>query len=162
MKIFAYIFGTMIIVGLLIWGLTYISKPKNIASYSVNDPNSPKIEVAQTKFDFGKISVNDIANHEFTMKNTGKTPLNITNIITSCHCTSAILKIPGKADSPEFGMVKNDSWQGAILPGDTGTLVVTYKPSVMPVKGMISRVITLTSNDPNQDQIQFEITADVE
>ncbi len=163
MKTFAYVFGGIILLGLAIWGFSHWSKPsKNIAGYSAGDPNAPKAEVTEKKFDFGKIKLTDIAKHDFKIKNTGKNPLIITSIMTSCHCTTAILKVSGKPDSPEFGMHQDSSWQGEIALEEEATVSVVYEPAKMPVKGAVSRVITLTTNDPGNKEIQLEITADVE
>jgi len=164
MKVFLWIFGAIIVLGLIIWGFTRLTTPvKSIASYSASDPNAPKIELNENNFVFGKISLSNNATHDFKIKNTGKNPLVITDLMTSCHCTSAILKVPGQPNSPEFGMMSGESnWQGEIAPGAEATIETIYKPSVMPVKGPVSRVITFRTNDPNNKEIQLEITADVE
>jgi len=166
MKVFYVILGVAIVAVIV---LTIVGFSKNLSgkvagvtTYQKNDPNAPQVIIPEKKFDFGKISLNDVAKHDFKIKNDGKSPLIITGIITSCHCTSAILKIPDKADSPEFGMHQDSSWRGEIAPGVEASLEAIYKPALMPVKGAVSRVVTLSTNDPNNTQVQLEITADVE
>ena len=166
MKVFYVILG-VVILAVIVFTIVGFSenlsgKVAGVTTYQKNDPNAPQLTIPDKNFDFGKISLNDVAKHDFKIKNNGKSPLIITDIITSCHCTSAILKIPGKADSPEFGMHNDSRWRGEIAPGVEASVEAIYKPSLMPVKGSISRVITFSTNDPNNPQVQFEITADVE
>lgn len=49
--------------------------------------NSPVMTFAETKFDFGDITEGDVVNTVFKFKNTGKSPLIITNARASCGCT---------------------------------------------------------------------------
>lgn len=164
MKTFFYALGGIILLGLIIWGFASLSKPasSSVQSFQAGDPSAPKAEMTEKKFDFGKIKPSDIAKHDFKIKNTGKSPLMITSIITSCHCATAILKVPGKADSPEFGMHQHSNWQGEIAPEEEADVLVIYEPAKMPVKGQVSRVITLATNDPSSQEIQLEVIANVE
>lgn len=163
MKTILIILGGAAVVILIIVAITKSGgSDKKIAGYTMSDPNAPKVEMQEKKYEFGKINLNDVAKHDFKITNTGKSPLTITGIITSCHCTSAVLKIPGKTDSPEFGMHVHDNWQGELAPGAEADLEVIYKPSVMPVKGQISRVVTFSTNDPSNKEVQIEITAEVQ
>jgi hypothetical protein len=73
-------FSSLIIVGIL-----FI-----IASCSQNEiSNKAKFTLKdkETEFDFGKITYNSEAIHEFAFTNTGKEPLIITNVKSSCGCT---------------------------------------------------------------------------
>ena len=46
------------------------------------------MEVAETKFDFGKLKDGDKVRHNYKVKNTGSEPLLIANVQTSCGCTA--------------------------------------------------------------------------
>ncbi len=46
------------------------------------------IEVAETKFDFGKIKDGDKVRHTYMIKNAGTNPLVISNVQVSCGCTA--------------------------------------------------------------------------
>jgi len=162
MKFLWAILGTLVLSGIIIMVIVLSNKPpKSIAGYSVGDPNAPRIEVTEKTFDFGKIKSTDVAKHDFKIKNTGKNPLVITDIMTSCHCTTALLKISGQSDSPEFSMEMSD-WQGEIAPGAEATLEAIYKPAVMPVSGQVSRVVTFKTNDPANKEVQLELLANVQ
>lgn len=164
MKSFIYICLALLIGGGIVWG--FVASGKNsqkIAAYSASDPAAPKIEVTQTDFDFGSITVNDSPAHAFEIKNSGKSPLVISDIMTSCHCTSAKLKISGQPDSPEFGMMEGENnWQASLDSGQSAQLEVVYKPAVMPVKGQVSRVVTFNTNDPQNKTMQLQISANVQ
>ena len=130
---------------------------KKVADYSADDPNAPKLETTEKRYDFGKITLQDVVSHDFNINNVGKNPLVITDLMTSCHCTTVILKVPGKADSPEFGMHTEGGWQGEVPPETEAVLAVTYEPAKHPARGPVSRVITFNSNDPSNQKVQLEV-----
>lgn len=162
MKNLWFIIGAIIVLVVAIVAILGFNGPsKKVAGYSISDPNAPKVEIQEKRFDFGKISLNDVAKHNFQIKNTGSNPLVITDLMTSCHCTTAILKVPGQPDSPEFSM-QMANWQEEIPPGVEAVVETVYKPAVMPVSGQVSRVITFNTNDPNNKEVQLEVVAVIE
>lgn len=165
MKTILIILGIAIGIGLVIALVAGFSNNANtnskVAGYKAGDPNAPKLELQEKRYDFGKISVKDEVKYEFKLKNTGKSPLVVTNLITSCHCTSAILKVDGKPASPEFDMHANPNWSAEVAPEKEAVVEVIYAPSKMPVSGQVSRVITFNTNDPTNKEIQLEIFANV-
>ncbi len=163
MKIFLWIFFGIAILIFVIWGFTrFDNSSKNIVIYSTDDPNAPKMEITEKYYDFGKITLQDVVRHNFSIKNIGKDPLVISDVVTSCHCASAIIKIPDMADSPEFGMHFDKKWQGSINSGEEASVEVIYTPAKMPVRGLVKRVVTLQTNDPLTKEVQFEISAEVQ
>lgn len=158
------IIGCVVLIGLALFLVSkYLgsNEDKKVASYTVSNPDAPKIEIPEKIHDFGKINLTDVAKYPFKVKNGGKSPLVITSITTSCHCTTAVMKIPGKSDSPAFAMHSMDAWQGEIASGEGAVLEVIYEPAKMPVKGPINRIIYLRTNDPNNPDPKFEINAEV-
>jgi hypothetical protein len=95
-----------------------------------DNPNGPVIKFDSIVHDFGTIiKRTDPANCEFTFKNTGKEPLILSDVKSSCGCT-----IPSWTKEP-------------ILPGKTGTIKVSYtKTSNI---GIIGKQITVFSNANN-------------
>ena len=122
--------------------------------------NAPRLEISQTTFNFGKISLNEKKQTSFPIKNSGTSPLTISGAKTSCDCTTAQFKIGGN-QSPLFGMHEPPSWSAILEIGETGELVVFYDPQVHPVSGPINRVVEIFSNDPRGKQ-QVMIYAEVE
>lgn len=150
------------LIGVVVWGFGGSNTSRQVAGYSIEDPNAPKVEITEKRFDFGKIQLTDIVKHEFKLKNVGKNPLIITDLMTSCHCTTVIMKVQGKEASPEFGMHSMPAWQGEISAGTEAALEVIYEPAKMPVHGAVSRVISFSSNDPANKNVQLEIVGVVE
>ncbi|MCC8425543.1 DUF1573 domain-containing protein [Mucilaginibacter sp. UR6-11] len=77
-------------------------------------------------FDFGKIKQSEKVSHRFKFTNTGKSPLIITNATASCGCTTPVWpKTP-------------------VLPGDTGSIAVTFNSAGK--SGLQDKLITVTAN----------------
>jgi len=74
---------------------------------------------------YGKVALNSNGVRIFEFTNTGKAPLIISKIISSCGCT-----VPKKPEAP-------------ILPGETGKIEVKYDTSKA---GRFSKAITIYSN----------------
>lgn len=87
----------------------------------------PTIDFAETKFDFGEFPERQsMAKHNFMFVNNGNQPLIITNVKSTCGCTS-----PKYTKEP-------------IAAGDTGYIYVTYFATGRP--GKFNRAIKVASN----------------
>jgi len=122
--------------------------------------------IDKTSEDFGSMKVSDEKTATFTIANTSDATLRIWNVATSCDCTFASVVIDGK-ESGKFNMpghmnstLKN--WIGEVPAGKQAILNVTYKPSVMPVTGPISRQVTFSTNDPNNPEVMVSVSANVQ
>jgi hypothetical protein len=93
---------------------------------TVVSADAPIIVFEREIFDFGKIAQGEKVNHEFKFKNTGKTPLIISNATATCGCTV-----------PEFP-------KEPVLPGKEGVIKVTFNSEGK--EGMQDKVITVNSN----------------
>ncbi|MGV8945722.1 MAG: DUF1573 domain-containing protein [Lutibacter sp.] len=89
------------------------------------DTNAPAFEFVTEVIDYGKIALNADGLRIFKFKNTGKSPLVITDVKSSCGCT-----IPKKPTEP-------------ILPGQTGEIEVQYATNRA---GGFSKTVTVYSN----------------
>ena len=88
------------------------------------------IEFQETSFDFGTIGENDgKAVHVFQFKNTGESPLILTNVRAGCGCTT-----------PEWN-------RQPIAPGESGNIKVSFDPRNRP--GTFTKSITVNSNATN-------------
>ncbi len=83
-------------------------------------------------YDFGKIKQNSEGIHEFTFKNTGKDPLIITNVKSSCGCT-----VPTFPEKP-------------LKKGETAKIHVKYDTKRV---GTFRKTITVYSNAKNSPVI---------
>jgi hypothetical protein len=88
--------------------------------------DAPVIVFERDIFDFGKIVQGESVQHEFKLKNTGKSPLIISNATATCGCT--VPQVPGEP----------------VLPGKEGVIKVVFNSEGK--MGMQDKVITVTSN----------------
>lgn len=117
----------------------------NVAPVGVDDNFVPIIEVETDEFDMGLISNAEPTSKPLKVFNRGKLPLKIYNIETSCACT--------QGEIPEA--------QSVIPVGGEGIVTVTVDPYRIP--GFVSdKVLTISSNDPNQTQVKVTVHADVD
>ena len=137
------------------------TKNISIVEYSVDDINRPEFIIGQTNFDFGRMSLSETKTQDIIIKNTGKSPLVLSDFITSCDCTFAQVIIDGQT-SPRFSMHRNRDWRGEIPPDTQAIVRMIYEPRIMPVKGKIKREIIFKTNDPNQPVVNLSFTAQVE
>lgn len=158
------IIGIIVVMLLVVGGIIFAasrSQSPTAPQYQANDTERPKLEIAQTSFDFGKVKVSDVKDYETTIKNTGQKPLVISSLLTSCNCTFAQLTYNGQA-SPKFSMHDKSNWNVAIAPGDSATLKIYYEPRLMPVQGGVTRDILFKTNDPANPAGNIKFTAYVE
>ncbi len=90
-----------------------------------DNPNAGDFKLAEETWDFTNIPQNKPVTHDFTFTNVGKEPIVITNVQTSCGCTS-----PKWPKEP-------------ILPGKSDMISVTYNAAHA---GSFNKSITITSN----------------
>ncbi len=102
---------------------------ENVAEAAARDANSgklPSIEFNETQHDFGTIPNGTPVSTVFEYKNTGSSPLVVSDIKSTCGCT-----------------VPSD-WTKEVMPGETGRFTVQFDG-----KGngnQISKTITMTTN----------------
>lgn len=112
--------------------------------YSLVFGGSPKIEIAPPFKDLGDVTKEGF-NYTFAVKNIGNKPLVINRVSTSCGCTQASID------------------KERLVPGEETTLQVTFNPKLMEeeVKGKVSRIIFIDSNDPEKPNFEIKLTANV-
>ena len=130
-------------------------------SYTKGDTEKPAASIDSNLKELGKMKVSDERTAEFSIKNNGSKPLELYKLSTSCDCTFAKLDINGVI-SPEFTMHSKNNWKAQLPPGETAKLFVTYRPFIMPVKGLVTRQASLNTNDPENETLIFNINATVE
>ncbi len=104
------------------------TKPQEATTPPVDNPNAPEIKFNKEVHDYGSILKGADGNCTFTFTNTGKEPLILSNVRSSCGCT-----VPTWTKDP-------------ILPGKTGKIDVHYDTNRL---GQIAKQITVTSNAKN-------------
>lgn len=90
------------------------------------DPNAPEIKFDQEVIDYGTMEFDANTLREFKFKNTGKSPLILSNVQVQCGCTNV------------------DGWpKEPIAPGKTASFKVKYDSKRV---GKFDKKITVTSN----------------
>lgn len=94
---------------------------------SVDIENLPVLTFEQDVFDFGTVIEGKSVNHTYEFVNTGKSDLVITNVSTSCGCTTA-----------------KDWSKKPYQPGEKGTITITFESENRP--GKINKSVDIVSN----------------
>lgn len=114
-----------------------------IGLFSCNDAGNSstesRIEFKNTEFDFGNIPYKAEATYEFTFTNTGKKPLIITNVKSSCGCT-----VPSYPAEP-------------VKPGESASISVRYDSKRIGVFSKSVEVYTNGKNSPVKLRIKGEV-----
>lgn len=103
--------------------------------------NEPRITFPETTFNFGRVKSSTVLSHQFTVTNTGKARLEISDVRPGCGCT-----LPGK-------------WDRQIEPGQSGKIPIQFNPSGF--NGSVTKTITVASNDPTQPLRTLTIEATI-
>ena len=152
----------LILIGIVAIGEQKESKKiGQVVVYQSKNQEKPVAEFDTETKNLGNMNVSDEKSADFVVKNTGTKPLSLFNINSSCGCTAGVVTIGGEK-SPEGAMHLKNSWIGTVNPNDTATVTVIYRPSVMPVKGDVSRSVYVETNDPANKQLTFTVIAFVE
>ena len=154
--IIGYILGVIILMGIII----VVNSKGTITTTKIDDPNRPVATANTTSFDFGKMTNQDIRSKTFEITNTGKSDLLLTQVATSCDCTYVYVTTGG-TKSPKFTMHAKLSWRGKIAPNESAQVEVIYEPAIMPVQGKVERIVTVTTNDPKHETLEFKVQAEV-
>lgn len=151
---------SILIIGGIAWGsVSYFLQAKE-GGYS----GIPQIAIDPLDYDAGVVSMSDESvKYTFEIKNKGNGDLELNKIWTSCMCTTAHLRVDNKV-SPEFGMHNNIKfWSQKIAPNAIGYLDVVFDQAFHGPMGTgeIVRLIYLSTNDPNNKDVEIKLSADV-
>ncbi len=103
--------------------------------------SGPKIQFAETAFDFGRISSGELAKHEFVFTNTGTATLEINDVRPGCGCTTA------------------GTWDKKVEPGKTGVIPLQFNSTGF--SGSVTKSATVTCNDPGQSNLVLQLNAKI-
>lgn len=150
---------TLAIIGGGVWALQLTDSPKVQSAATEN----ARATMPETTHDWGSVSMKDgVVNKKFTITNGGTEPLVLSNVTTSCMCTTAQLTLAGET-SPIFDMHGKSSYTMAVPPEETAELEVIFDPAFHGPSGVgaITRIITVQTNDAENKELTFTLTATV-
>jgi hypothetical protein len=137
MKKAILLIATIVIAAFTVYG--QVSTSNKPAQSTEKNPNAPFLSFEKTVHDYGTIPYKGDGKCEFKFTNTGKEPLILTAVHSSCGCT-----VPKWPREP-------------ILPGHSDVIKVEYKTNRV---GKINKTITIRSNAIN-DVIVLRIKGEV-
>jgi hypothetical protein len=104
----------------------------------------PKLDLPTVSHDFGRIPGRPDVAHIFAVQNPGTKDLVISNLVTSCGCTTAELS-------------------SSVIPqGQRADLTVTFDPDFHLTLGQVVRLVWFATNDPAQPWAEVRIMANVQ
>lgn len=118
-----------------------------------------KVSTNEQSHDWGKIPINDgNVTKQFNIANEGSEPLKLSNVNTSCMCTTAQL-VRGSEKSPKFGMHGKSSYVMELMPGEQAQIEVVFDPAFHGSSGLgpITRQVVLNTSDPDHSRLQFSL-----
>lgn len=151
---------TLAILGVVL-GAYLAFSPKN--SETTSTLVNTEISIPEESYDWGEIDINGgVVNHSFIVKNEGNETLDLSNITTSCMCTTA--KLIGDAEeSPVYGMHSQSNYIMELAPQQSAKLYVEFDPAYHGPTGTgpITRIITIDTNDSDNKILNFTLTGTV-
>jgi hypothetical protein len=106
----------------------------------------PSIAIEATNLDLGNVVNGEIVSRDLAVRNDGDADLVIDGIITSCTCTQATVD-PMTIPAGQSGILHIEFDSGFHGPDLTGPLI---------------RQVFISSNDPQQPELQVELNVNVE
>src|SRR4051812_42423431 len=102
---------------------------------------NPQITFAEQTYDFQKVKSGEVVKHSFVFTNTGSATLNILEVKPGCGCTTA------------------GTWDKTVEPGKTGSIPLQFNSAGF--GGKVTKVATVTSDDPGHSNVVLQITGTV-
>lgn len=125
--------------------------------------NRPQISIDPLSYNLGRVSKSKgKLKLNIKVQNTGKDVLKITDLKTTCACTTVQLKI-NKYTSPSFSTEGAESgWEASIGPEEKGELLIVTDLTHEHVHlGPMVRTVEIRSNDPVRSLIKIEFEAEI-
>lgn len=130
---------------------------------SISKTQNAKAEVLETSFAWGEIAYEGPkATKTFKIKNSGAETLKLSNVKTSCTCTSAQIVIDNQK-SPLFSMHGTSNWIGEVPVGKEAELMVIFDQQFHGPSGVgpIERIISVETNDAQNSKLEFNLKGNV-
>jgi len=120
--------------------ISNVTSGKEVSAVKTDAADAPVMSFENTSHDFGQVTDGEKVSYDFKFKNTGKSPLIISNALASCGCT-----VP---DYPRY----------PVAPGKEGMISVIFDSAGK--SGIQDKVVTLTSN-ALASTMQLHLTGEV-
>jgi hypothetical protein len=124
----------------LFQGCSIQDQSQKATSAQIESIGAPKLVVERTSYDFGEIVPGSSNTAVFNFRNAGDKPLKIADVKKCCGAVTEL-------DKEELS------------PGETGVLSVKYRTGQR--TGILSKKVSMFTNDPENQQVELSITGKV-
>ncbi len=124
----------------LLLGVAHAGEAPRPGSADITQASGPRLTVSEPSHDFGTVRQGRTQRHLFTLANAGTERLEITDIQSSCGCTTV------------------GDWPKTLKPGESAALPVELDTAQF--LGPVAKAITIVSNDPAQETV-LELKANI-
>jgi hypothetical protein len=101
----------------------------------------PLIELAETRYDAGRVRQGERVEHTFVFRNAGQRDLRISHVRPSCDCTAT-------------------GAESVVPPGQTGEIVASFDTAGL--AGEVTRTTAVFSNDPSAPVVHLKLIASID
>jgi len=146
---------------LVVGGLIWLGSTKEEGTANAS---SGSLSVSETSWNLGMISMKDGLNEKkIELKNETDSPVTVTEMQTSCMCTTATVINENGRKGPTKGMVGHGGtprMSQVIAPGETAQLAVVYDPNAHgpDAVGPITRNVTIRTDSADQPKIDLRFS----
>lgn len=151
----AALVGILFIAG-TVYGLAQLSKTVEVVV-----ENDAAATVDETDYDWGTIKMYDgLAKKTFTVKNTGTRMLKLYSATTTCSCTTVQIRTAAQ-QTANLSMHSQSNDVIDVAPGGQAEVEVVFNPAFHGPSGVgpIQRSAIVKTNDPNQPELKFNLSA---
>lgn len=158
-----FIIIVILITAIVLTGGIFLATKNKSKDLTAAEPlnSTASAVVGETSYDWGEIGINDgEVEKTFKIKNEGSSPLKLSNVITSCMCTTAQLVLRDLS-SPVFGMHSKSNYVLEVPSGAEADLKVVFDPAFHGPSGVgpINRQVVVSTNDSSKPELNFMLTA---
>jgi len=157
-----YLWGVVIAVVILIGIKVIASSPSQVAPVT-----DAELTISEETWNFGDIPMSEgIATKSISLTNNTTVPITVTNMQTSCMCTTAQIVHSDGSKSGLKGMVGHggtSSLSETIQAGEVATLLINFDPNAHgpSATGPITRNVELETNSQAQPTIKLTFSGNV-
>ncbi len=115
------------------------------ATAAPSTDGAPRLSAAATLLELGEVVNGVIVERDVAVRNSGDAPLVVSEVLTTCGCTTAALE------------------PMTLAPGETGNLHIAFDSGAHgpELTGPIMRRVILVSNDPTQPEASVDLQATI-
>ncbi len=155
------------LVGLAVLSAGIMAFSSSFGNNPIASAGDASLKISEKSWNFGTIPMSEgIVTREVQLSNDSSNPMTITDMETSCMCTTAQVVHEDGAKSGIKGMPGHggaSSLSETVAPGETVTLLVNFDPNAHGPSGtgLINRTVSVKTNSAVQPEITLSFSGNV-